>query len=218
LSTGAEWVTAGATFVLAVTAAIAIVANIRLVRATERAVDAANKTAKSAEEEALATRRSAEAMEKSVAMQADQAAFARDAAAALLRGEWPGQVRSGFNGEVQYVGGTEPAHDVRVLVRVQDRYWHARCDDLLPMAPRAPYDAAYCDKRDVDDMPVPDEFKAASPDRDALMIAWRGADGRSHWWARAHEFRPKTVVQSGQEKEIPLWRPSGPETRGLWAR
>ena len=103
---------------------------------------------------------------------------------------------SEFIGTVCYDRGSDPALDIRVLVRRGRHFWHAVLDDFslhprgsgqLPSGSRG-YVARYCDRAGIDEMPVPTEFKAPT-DGGAVMISWRSPDGFTLAWARLFELR-----------------------------
>lgn len=120
-----------------------------------------------------------------------QVASARRATFPVLRASW--QFGGSPNlpvGTVDYVGGSEPALDVSVLVRWRDRDWfHTTLERVGPLTRSVPFSAAGCDAAVAARLPVPEvPFKRPDAESAGLAVTWTDPDGERRWWGQRYRF------------------------------
>jgi hypothetical protein len=137
-----------------------------------------------------------------------QVASARRATFPVLRATW----RFGGSpnlpvGTVDYVGGSEPAVDVGVLVRWRDRdFFHTALEMVGPLSRSVSFSAAGCDAAAVAGVPLPDDpFKLADPQSASLGVTWTDPDGTRRWWGQRYRYA------------FGFPEPDGPAMSGTWA-
>jgi hypothetical protein len=93
-------------------------------------------------------------------------------------------------GTVDYVGGSEPALDVGVLVRWRDRdLFHTTLEMVGPLTRSVPFSASGCDAATAARLPVPDDpFKHPDPESAGLVVVWTDPDGARRWWGQRYRF------------------------------
>jgi hypothetical protein len=120
-----------------------------------------------------------------------QLAAARRATFPVLRAAWKfGGMPNVPVGSVDYVGGSEPALDVSVLVRWRDRhFFHTTLEMVGPLTRSVSFSAPGCDPVTVARQPVPDDpFKRADHESAALAVIWTDPDGSRRWWGQRYRF------------------------------
>jgi hypothetical protein len=120
-----------------------------------------------------------------------QVANARRATFPVLRATW--QFGGSPNlpvGSVDYVGGSEPALDVGVLVRWRDRdFFHTTLERVGPLTRSVPFSATGCDAAAAARLPVPDvPFKRPDAESAGLAVTWTDPDGVRRWWGQRYRF------------------------------
>jgi hypothetical protein len=120
-----------------------------------------------------------------------QVASARRATFPVLRATW--QFGGSPNlpvGSVDYVGGSEPALDVGVLVRWRDRdFFHTTIERVGPLTRSVPFSASGCDRATAARLPLPEvPFKRADPESAGLAVTWTDPDGVRRWWGQRYRF------------------------------
>lgn len=122
---------------------------------------------------------------------ARQLAAARRATFPVLRAAWKfGGMPNVPVGSVDYVGGSEPALDVSVLVRWRDRhFFHTTLEMVGPLTRSVPFSAPSCDPASVARHPVPDDpFRLPDHESAALAVIWTEPDGSRRWWGQRYRF------------------------------
>jgi hypothetical protein len=120
-----------------------------------------------------------------------QVASARRATFPVLRAAWKfGGSPNLPVGTVDYVGGSEPALDVGVLVRWRDRdLFHTTLELVGPLTRSVPFSATGCDAATAARLPVPDDpFKHPDPESAGLVVVWTDPDGARRWWGQRYRF------------------------------
>jgi hypothetical protein len=120
-----------------------------------------------------------------------QVASARRATFPVLRAAWKfGGSPNLPVGTVDYVGGSEPALDVGVLVRWRDRdLFHTTLEMVGPLTRSVPFSASGCDAATAARLPVPDDpFKHPDPESAGLVVVWTDPDGARRWWGQRYRF------------------------------
>ena len=120
-----------------------------------------------------------------------QVASARRATFPVLRATW--QFGGSPNlpvGTVDYVGGSEPALDVGVLVRWRDRDWfHTTLERVGPLTRSVPFSATGCDAATAARLPLPEvPFKRPDAETAGLAVSWTDPDGERRWWGQRYRF------------------------------
>ena len=120
-----------------------------------------------------------------------QVASARRATFPVLRATW--QFGGSPNlpvGSVDYVGGSEPALDVGVLVRWRDRdFFHTTLERVGPLTRSVPFSATGCDPAAAARMPLPEvPFKRPDAESAGLAVTWTDPDGTRRWWGQRYRF------------------------------
>jgi hypothetical protein len=153
-----------------------------------------------------------------------QLAAARRATFPVLRAAWKfGGMENPPVGSVDYVGGSEPALDVAVLVRWRDRdHFLATLEMVGPLTRSVPFSAVGCDAATVARQPVPDDpFKLPDAESAGLAVIWTDPDGSRRWWGQRYRFsfgfpEPEGPALSGtapEGQDAPLVRLTGTATR-----
>jgi hypothetical protein len=140
-----------------------------------------------------------------------QMASARRATFPVLRATW--QFGGSPNlpvGSVDYVGGSEPALDVGVLVRWRDRdFFHTTLERVGPLTRSVPFSATGCDARTAARLPLPEvPFKRPDAESAGLAVTWTDPDGERRWWGQRYRFsfgfpEPDGPPLSGTARPVP---------------
>jgi hypothetical protein len=118
-------------------------------------------------------------------------ARARRATFPVLRATWRfGATPNQPVGTVDYVGGSEPALDVQVLVRWRDRdFFHTTLEMVGPLTRSVAFSGASCSRPLLDTLPLPDEpFRSRDAESAALAVMWTDPDGARRWWGQRYRF------------------------------
>ena len=93
-------------------------------------------------------------------------------------------------GTVDYVGGSEPALHVRVLVRWRDLdLFHTTLERVGPLTRSVPFSATVCDAATAAGLPVPDvPFRRPDAGSAALAVTWTDPEGAHRWWGQRYRF------------------------------
>jgi hypothetical protein len=162
-------------------------------------------------------KREIEVFEKQTKLTQEQFEASRSAARPLLDisiAGFDGGARP--SGYVDYVGGSEPAHDVEIWIKARTGFWGIRCPNLLPAKPRHTF---VLEAVIPDDMfsrqPFPEFTKAPGLLEGEFFagVTWKSLDGTPG----RYRYRQRTDGTRDENPEVMVTRelPLLPADRGL---
>jgi hypothetical protein len=140
----------------------------------------------------------------------------RDRAFPRLRARWPVQAGDDYSGVIYYVGGSEPALEVEVFLRIRAQYWHGNCETVYPSGREFLYLAKLSDNHTENSEGWASwPFKTGDERDAALAVVWRGSVGGKTFSGRRYrldesrgyvEYGPLLEPESSRAARRPGWR------------